>query len=420
MVSVDLLVVGAGPHALTLLAYLAEAGYPLDDRVMVADRAGWLEHWDRRLGALGIPMLRSSCVHHPDPDPMALLRATADESLFHDDIGRPDTALFHSFCEDLLTRLGVRELTVRHAVRDLHGGPAGVRATLGDGTTVQARRVVLATNPARPDLPACIGPGWARLLADAAQRPTTTHSGAVIAHSDALDLDRDTPRGGSVIVVGGGLTAAQLALGALDRGAEVTMIHRSPIRVRELDAEPTWMNQDLVRFLAETRPRGRAAMLKAARTRGTLPPRELADLRHAQAEGRLEVMHAQAVGTRVGNAAVQVQTSLGSRSAHALWLATGHRFAPRTSPLVGRCLRQARTPTTRGLGHLTPDLRLPGTAIHMMGAMSALQTGPLARSLVGARIAAERIAPAISGLPLSRAPQYPPGRAMTTTAHRSG
>jgi glycine/D-amino acid oxidase-like deaminating enzyme len=363
-------------------------------------------------------MLRSSCVHHPDPDPMALLGATADESLFHDDIGRPDTALFRNFCEGLLTRLGVRELTVRQAVRDLSAGHDGVRATLSDGTRVRARRVVLATNPARPDLPTWIGAGWSRRLADAADRPASTRSGAVIAHSDALDLDRDTPPGGSVIVVGGGLTAAQLALGALARGAQVTVIHRSPIRTRELDAEPTWMNQDLARFLAETRPRARSAMLKAARTRGTVPPREVADLQHAQEQGCLEVVYARALGTRVGHGAVEVETSIGRRSAHVLWLATGHRFAPRTAPLVGRCLRQTRTPTTRGLVHLTPDLRLPGTGIHLMGAMSALQTGPLARSLVGARIAAERITPALSGRPLTWAPQYPPGRALSTPGPR--
>ena len=73
MVDVDLLVVGAGPQALTLMAYLSRYAPRLLEGAVVVDPAPWLSRWDAQFSALEIPMLRSACVHHPDPEPYALI-----------------------------------------------------------------------------------------------------------------------------------------------------------------------------------------------------------------------------------------------------------------------------------------------------------------------------------------------------------
>ena len=44
---------------------------------------------------------------------------------------------------------------------------------------------------------------------------------------------------------------------------------------------------------------------------------------------------------------------------------------------------------------LSPDLRWPGTCVHLMGGLSALQLGPAARYLLGGREAARRIGRAV-------------------------
>lgn len=44
---------------------------------------------------------------------------------------------------------------------------------------------------------------------------------------------------------------------------------------------------------------------------------------------------------------------------------------------------------------LGPDLRWPGTPVHLMGGLTALQVGPAARNLFGGREAARRICRAV-------------------------
>ncbi len=404
---VDLLVVGSGPHALTVLAYLQHAGYPVDDRVAVVDRSPWLHRWNASLQALDIPMLRSGCVHHPHPDPMALLEVCPDRRRMHDSIGRPETGLFAAFCSGLVGLLGLEQRRMAASVRALVPAGDGVEAQLSDGRRLRARRAILATNPSSPDLPTV-----AVRAAAPGQRPSRGRVGGGVLHSDHVHLDRDVRSGDQVLVVGGGLTAAQLALGALRRGAPVVVVHRSPLRVRDLDAQPSWMHRDLALLLAEPRPRARHAMIRGARTRGTIPPRELRELHEAQSRGDL-VMHQAALrSVRRVSGGVEVETAVGVHRGRSLWLATGHRFPIGSAGVAGRCLQRAGTPTTRGLPHLTPDLRIPGTPIHLMGALTGLQTGPLARSLVGARIASERIAAAVAPAPPDRW-QYPhPNRTM--------
>jgi len=70
----DTLVVGAGPHALTVSAYLRScAGVRPGDLAVVDPSGAWLTRWNHRLEALRLPQPRSPCVHHPDPDPYGLL-----------------------------------------------------------------------------------------------------------------------------------------------------------------------------------------------------------------------------------------------------------------------------------------------------------------------------------------------------------
>jgi hypothetical protein len=85
-------VVGAWPHALTVSAYLLDARPDTD--LVVADRADWLAAWDRCFAAYGLRRLRSGCVHHPHPDPFALLdfaRVQQREDEFTEEIRRPST-----------------------------------------------------------------------------------------------------------------------------------------------------------------------------------------------------------------------------------------------------------------------------------------------------------------------------------------
>ena len=83
----------------------------------------------------------------------------------------------------------------------------------------------------------------------------------------------------------------------------------------------------------------------------------------------------------------------GSRQpAHRLWLATGQHQGLSHHPLLRQLLDQQPIELIDDFPVLTTDLRLPGTNIHVMGSLSALQLGPAARNLFGGREAAQRIA----------------------------
>lgn len=64
-------------------------------------------------------------------------------------------------------------------------------------------------------------------------------------------------------------------------------------------------------------------------------------------------------------------------------------------PLLAEVLDAYPLTVVRGLPILEPYLRWPGCELFLMGGLAALQVGPVARNLSGARMAGERIVPAL-------------------------
>jgi hypothetical protein len=102
----DIAIIGAGPHALTLVTHLLQKRQTIRDRFLVLDPSGtWMQHWHQQFAALEIPHLRSPAVHHPDPNPGALRSFAENRSqeLFHP-YDLPGTQLFADFCQTLIGR----------------------------------------------------------------------------------------------------------------------------------------------------------------------------------------------------------------------------------------------------------------------------------------------------------------------------
>ncbi|KAG2484079.1 hypothetical protein HYH03_017098 [Edaphochlamys debaryana] len=222
----ELLVIGAGPHALTILSRLLEEAPDdsvdayrrqvrpkaelrqarkhqatcatrrgrlsawLQQRVMVVDERGsWMSRWDEQFAGLGIPHLRSPGSVHPDPmssyalEEWALERRRACELVemevmeksadFRGPFDLPGTRLFADFSRDVVRRYCLDAVLRRAKVQQLtpvlrpDGRPSHTLALLSDGSRVAARRVLVAIGSTNvPRLPP-FALGWVTPLAPA-------------------------------------------------------------------------------------------------------------------------------------------------------------------------------------------------------------------------------------------------------------
>ncbi len=391
-----LVVVGAGPQALTCVSYLLAERPGLVDELVVVDPRGWLVEWSEQFARLDITSLRSSCVHHPAPQPYALLdfaRGRPAELLGN--YQRPTAALFADFCASLVALHGLHSRMLAGQAVRLEPRRGGTVVTLASGAALAARRVVVATNPGRP-----VVPGWAaRLLG-------STPSDRVV-HSSRVDLRGAELAGQRVMVVGGGLTAGGLALAGMARGAQATLVCRRPLHRRTFDTDAGWLTRrELDRFHATTDWSLRRRCIDQARGGGSVTPAVAEALRAAGERGELEV-RPDRVTSLSGAACGPLRVAFrhgATVEVDRIWLATGTSVDVMADPLLGDLARRHPVELVGGLPVLDGACRWPGTDVHVMGRLAALQLGPVAGNLTGGRMAAERILTAATGTPPR---QYP-------------
>ena len=392
------MIVGAGPAALATATLLRchELG-PLE---IIDPQGRWLTAWHHRFAAQSIAHLRSPAVHHPHPDPFALLATAGPDDLVRSgQANLPTTGVFARFTADLVRAARLTDAITASSVTSLELlGDGTAVLYLADGTHRRPDRVVLATNRRVPSEPLAL-------------RDQGGGGHPAVRQGDRCDV-RSTPAGGHVVVVGGGLSAAQLCAGAAERGARVTLIARSRLRVRRYDTHPTWLGQKQLRpFRAEVDPVLRARMLAAARGGGTMPHRNRVLLQRLEDAGRLCLRERRELAD-VGSTSEGVRLCLDDGevlAAAELWCATGGRIDVATDPLLTQVRRLRPIAIAGGLPDLDDALRWPGTNVHLTGAAAGLVLGPTAGNLVGHRRAAQRITAALRGLDPERADRITTG-----------
>lgn len=396
----ELLVVGSGPHALTCCTYLLQQRPALHERLLVVDPRGWLTWWNHQFNALGITRLRSHVIDHPDPEPYSLWRFAQGPDKDMGPYTAPSVTLFAQFCRSLVARHGLEEVIRYDRVESIANSDQGVWAILADGTRLLAQRVVLATNTRAPRIP-----DWARDL------PIQAPPGR-IAHTEELDLRAASLEGEHIMVVGGGLTAGQIALTAVSCGATVTLVCRSRVRRQVFDVQGGWLTPAELRgFYAEPAAHRRLDMVREAR-RSSMTPEVAIAVEEANRTGTIQLLEGSEVTSAAWNGGCW-RVYLGERTeeVHRIWLATGTTARADRDALLAPLIASTPTELADGLPVLDEACRWPGTEIHLMGTLAALQLGPAARNLAGARMAAERIARCIA--PLDRYQYVQPTRPKT-------
>ena len=401
----SILIVGAGPAGLACATTLT--CQRVDADVEVVDPSGtWMAAWHRRFAAQDIPNLRSPAVHHPHPDPFGMLEFAAGKGLIASGGTQlPTTGLFDAFVDEMIERRGLTDRVTPTGVTGLRihtDGRAEVRLT--DGSSRQPDRVVLATNARRS------------LVPDGLRDAAGTE---VFADTERANV-ANTPVGGHVVIVGGGLSAAHLAIGAARRGARVTMLARRRLRVRRFDTDPSWLGPRKRRpFEQEPDAFIRRRTIDTARGGGSVPARVRRDLDRCIEAGvidlreRVEVVGCDAIGHRVRVRCTDDRAVL----ADAMWCATGGRIDVGLDPLCQDLVTSFPTTIAHGLPDLAADLSWPGTRVHLSGFGAALRLGPTAGNLVGQRRAALRIAAAVRGDDPCRSDRIATGRGACPDDH---
>jgi len=379
--------IGSGPHNLAALTFLLQADPSLRSEVVVFDPSGaWLTRWDRQMSSQEIVHLRSSSVHHPDPDPLALRRfAQGRYDEFFPPYQLPGTALFREFCDDVIRRFDLAPLVRPLKVESLVPRDGGFVVGLSDGSTCHARAVVAALGGGEK-----VWPAWA----PAAAIPT-------LVHSEDADLSSLEGTPGRLLVVGGGLTAGHLALGALKRGWSVDLVTRRPVTYKLFDAAPGWIGPKFMAgFHRESSWTKRRKMVAKARGGGAMTEEIRNLFRPFLLSSRLK-MHPRCTirGLVPTEGGWRADCGWGrGLASDRVWLCTGNRLDLKTHPLFAPLWRDRPLQMLDGLPVLEEDCRWPGLPLYFMGTSAALRVGPTARNFPGARHVASRIARSITGV----------------------
>ena len=290
-----------------------------------------------------------------------------------------------------------------------------------------ARSVVLAVGPGNepriPDVPgmataaATAGKGPGNGKREQPQTfPQTCHSMKIKAFPDPIIKDRiGKERETNVLVIGGGLTAAQLADLAIQRGVtRVWLLTRSALRVKHFDIDLSWMgkfrNSEQARFWLADSDDERLAMLRDARGGGSITPEFYRRVKVRVAEGRLvlreRTMLAEArfeENAVPGSGGVWLVTTdpptLPSEEMPPMdyiYFATGVQTNFSTLPYLQTMVKRNPIQGFGGFPSLNDDLMWKDDVpLFVTGRLAALRLGPAAPNLGGARLGAERISWAI-------------------------
>lgn len=379
----DWLIVGGGVHG-THLAHVLLARGARHDRVTVLDpHDGLLARWRECTRAVGMRHLRSPAVHHLGLDPFDLHRfahAWAEPRAFVAPYDRPALAMFDAHCDEMIATAKLDSVRRRGTARQIRRAEAGFRVDT-DAGVLETRRVVLALGLGDQRL----WPGWA------------LHAqlrGARIEHVFDPGFRRSPVPPGTTLIVGGGISAGQLASAFANDGRDVALWMRHGLRLHQFDSDPGWIGpRYLDGFRREARAERRRELIREARHRGSMPADVAEELEAHVKAGRVRLLNgAFESADAVADGGLVLRTSGGTIGATHTVLCTGFDPTRPGGGLVDDAIASLGLPCA-ACGYPVPSKRLewaPG--LFVMGPLAELELGPTARNITGARAGAERIA----------------------------
>ncbi|OJJ51526.1 hypothetical protein ASPZODRAFT_409623 [Penicilliopsis zonata CBS 506.65] len=414
---------------------------------LVLDSTGtsWMQRWKTAFATLEIAQLRSPMFFHIDPADRDGMLAYTRETGREEDlweirgcVGRelskhrrkkrdhrsgdiderdrkdyysPSTSLFDAYCSSI-----VRRYSLDSPGQILHAEVSDITYSLhpeldeekelfcitgSTGETFYARSVVLAVGA---------GTGGAKIF----PFPLSEQERKAACHS--LEITSFPPAGlrgkisrreeTTILVVGGGLSSAQIVDMAIKKGvSRVHLLIRGDLKVKHFDIGLTWMgkfkNFEKAAFWSADSDEERLEMFHTARDGGSINPRYVKILKQYVASGKLVIHTHTAIAdhrfcpvTNTWEITTNPPTTPALPPAiDYIYFATGVRSDITALPFLQSMLESYPIPTCGGFPCLTDDLMWrEDVPLFVTGRFAALRLGPGGPNLEGARLGAERIA----------------------------
>ena len=382
--SLDWLILGGGIHGVHIAVRLiGEAGIAPDRLRIVDPCSRLLARWRACTAATGMTFLRSPAVHHLDLHPWALKhfvggrRKRRKPGFFAEPYGRPALRVFDAHCDRVVDSYGLRDLHVRdRAIRcSVDGGGVGVR--LSSGRELEGHNLVLAIGAGeQPEWPE-----WA------------PRGNPFVRHIFEPGFDGWTMSKGTVAVVGGGISAGQVALRLMREGHRVHLVSRHALRRHQFDSDAGWLGPKLMTAFSRERDHDRRrALIADARHRGSVPPDVRLLLRQAIVRRQIGWHQDGVEGLDVRSDGIDLRLSgnIVLEVDHLL-LATGFDTRRPGGSMVDDLIESASLRVAR-CGYPIVDTALRWhPRVHVSGPLAELELGPTSRNIAGARRAADRI-----------------------------
>lgn len=377
------LIIGGGLHGTHMAARLKKE-HGLDLNLGILDPAPSLLHqWRLRSQATGMAHLRSPVVHHLDPDPLNLLhfaktwKGKIGSGLFINPYRRPSLSLFDAHCEDVLDRYHLNECHISDKALRCKAWDNGVLVATENHGLILADRVILALGSSET----MTWPDWAP-----PSDPRIQH---------IFDPEITWPDGNkleSYVVIGGGISAGQVALRLMKDGCKVHVVARHKIREHQFDSDPGWLGPKFLNgFHRTVCPEKRRATIKHARNQGSMPPDVRRKLTQARKRGQLIWHEGTVEDLHASDESLNLKLNDGTTlEAHRVFLATGLCSTRPGGPFVDDLVAQGLPISKCGYPLINKALCWH-TRIQVMGALAELELGPAARNIIGARHAADRV-----------------------------
>ncbi|RNA67912.1 FAD/NAD(P)-binding protein [Alteribacter keqinensis] len=378
-------IIGGGIQGAVMASFLADSGVEPAQIAVIDPNEEPLANWKHCTSKIGMDYLRSPFVHHLAQSPFSLDSYAKKEEFVKPFFGRrkrPLLQMFNAHSDTVLTDRGLNQSWIKSRVSGIRKVRNHWQLRLSDGRLIDSRHVVAAIGLGEQPY----WPEWAKEI--------RSDSPSAVAHVFDRDLDTDSIKG-PVTIVGGGITAAHLAVKlAGQEPGNVTLLKRHPFRIHEFDSDSGWMGpKNMSRFQKVNDLAKRRRIIRQARHRGSIPQELHMNLLHLERSGRLKINH--------GDITHAAQTSDGIIT---LYGDNNVLHQTRTVILATGFIQEA--PGMNWLEPLIKDHKLKCAEcgypvvseslewcdhLYLMGGLAELELGPTARNISGARRGAGRI-----------------------------